>query len=32
VKQLDLEQMAAAAETFVAALAHDLIEPADFAA
>ncbi|HET8758637.1 MAG TPA: hypothetical protein VFM58_21635 [Solirubrobacteraceae bacterium] len=29
--RLDLERMAVDAETFAAALAHDLIDPADFA-
>ena len=30
--RLDLERMAAEVETFAAALSHDLIDPADFAA
>jgi hypothetical protein len=32
LERLDLERMATDAETFAAALARDLIEPADFAA
>jgi hypothetical protein len=31
LKRLDLERMALDADTFAAALAQDLIEPADFA-